>query len=483
MRASLATLLPVVALAAMAPAASADSFVDATPGTMAFAVPVGVTSLNLSATAGAGGDVTNGTTTLVTGGLGAVVTGTVAVSPGQQLQLTVASKGGNGLADTGTTGQAGTPDGGIGGWSAGGGGGATRVVSCQGVVCSVAVIAAGGGGAGMNGDVFLNPGFATVPGGPGGAAGAPGTDGAGDNGVGGGKGGQPGTAGGVGTGGAGGTGGSAGSFAGASGSNQMGGAGGHTGAFAAPEGGGGGGGGVFGGGGGGAGASGMNTLNQPTKAGGGGGAGGSSLAPSGGSVQTAAPGAVPRIVLTWTAPGGSDPTTQRTLTVIKSGSGAVSSSPAGIDCGATCAAAFDGGTSVTLTPTPATGSTFSGWSGGCSGTGSCQVTMGSDQTVAAAFTANPPGTPPNTKISKAKIDQATGSATFKFRAAGGSKAKATSGFQCALIKKRHAKPKFRDCKSPKKYRHLKPRKYTFEVRAFDPVGKDTTPAKKAFRIK
>ena len=472
-------------MAAIVPAASADSFVDNTPGLMAFAVPAGVTSLSVSATAGAGGDVTNGSTTLVAGGRGAVVTGTVAVTPGQQLQLTVASNGGNGLANTGTTGQGGTPDGGSGGWSAGGGGGATRVLSCQGIVCSVAVIAAGGGGAGMVGSVYLGGStYASVPGGPGGAAGAPGTDGGGDNGVGGGKGGKPGTAGSVGAAGAAGTGGSFGSFPGASGNNGAGGAGGHTGAAGAPEGGGGGGGGVFGGGGGGAGASGQNALNQPTNGGGGGGAGGSSLAPSGGNVQTAAPGAVPEIVLTWTAPGGSDPTTPHTLTVIKSGSGSgtVSSSPAGIDCGATCAATFAGATSVTLTPTPASGSTFAGWSGGgCSGTASCQVTMGSDQTVAAAFTANAPGTPPNTKISKAKVNQASDSAKFTFTAEDGSKAKATSGFQCALVKKKHAKPKFKDCKSPKKYRHLKPRKYIFQVRAFDPAGKDATPAKKRFR--
>ena len=41
----------------------------------------------------------------------------------------------------------------------------------------------------------------------------------------------------------------------------------------------------------------------------------------------------------------------------------------GIDCGATCSAVYDSGTDVTLTPTPADGSAFTGWSGGgCSGT-------------------------------------------------------------------------------------------------------------------
>jgi hypothetical protein len=50
---------------------------------------------------------------------------------------------------------------------------------------------------------------------------------------------------------------------------------------------------------------------------------------------------------------------------------------------------------VTLTASPASGSSFSGWSGGgCSGTGTCTVTMSSDQAVTATFAANPP--PPHT---------------------------------------------------------------------------------------
>jgi hypothetical protein len=71
------------------------------------------------------------------------------------------------------------------------------------------------------------------------------------------------------------------------------------------------------------------------------------------------------------------------------GSGSVSSAPAGIDCGSTCSASFEAGTPLTLTATPSAGSRFSGWSGGgCTGTGSCQVDTGiSEQTVTANFTA------------------------------------------------------------------------------------------------
>src|SRR6266496_1102705 len=77
-----------------------------------------------------------------------------------------------------------------------------------------------------------------------------------------------------------------------------------------------------------------------------------------------------------------------TLTVNKSGSGSgtVASNPAGISCGATCSAPYNSGTVVTLTAAPAGGSTFAGWSGGgCSGTGSCVVTMNAATTVAATF--------------------------------------------------------------------------------------------------
>jgi hypothetical protein len=77
------------------------------------------------------------------------------------------------------------------------------------------------------------------------------------------------------------------------------------------------------------------------------------------------------------------------LTVSKdgTGSGSVTSSPAGIDCGATCSNTFDYGTSLTLTATPSTGSTFTGWSGaGCSGTDDCVVTVDAAKSVTATFT-------------------------------------------------------------------------------------------------
>ena len=76
-----------------------------------------------------------------------------------------------------------------------------------------------------------------------------------------------------------------------------------------------------------------------------------------------------------------------TLSVNKdgAGTGTVTSSPAGIDCGVDCGEPYASGTVVTLTATPAVGSTFSGWSGDCSGTGTCVVTMNASRSVTATF--------------------------------------------------------------------------------------------------
>ena len=67
------------------------------------------------------------------------------------------------------------------------------------------------------------------------------------------------------------------------------------------------------------------------------------------------------------------------------GSGLVTSNPAGIACGTTCSARFSAGAPVTLSASAAGGSSFAGWSGACSGTGSCTVTLTSNTTVGAVF--------------------------------------------------------------------------------------------------
>ncbi|MEN6353760.1 MAG: T9SS type A sorting domain-containing protein, partial [Bacteroidales bacterium] len=78
-----------------------------------------------------------------------------------------------------------------------------------------------------------------------------------------------------------------------------------------------------------------------------------------------------------------------TITNSGTGSGMVNSSPAGIDCGAYCSYLFSPGTEVTLTATPGSTSTFEGWAGGCSGTGTCYITMNSNKNATATFSCLP----------------------------------------------------------------------------------------------
>ena len=80
-----------------------------------------------------------------------------------------------------------------------------------------------------------------------------------------------------------------------------------------------------------------------------------------------------------------------TVSKLGTGTGTVTSSPAGITCGGDCSEVYNHGTTVVLTATPTTGtaataSVFAGWSGGgCTGTGTCSVSMTGARSVTATF--------------------------------------------------------------------------------------------------
>ena len=88
---------------------------------------------------------------------------------------------------------------------------------------------------------------------------------------------------------------------------------------------------------------------------------------------------------------------QYALTVTKSGtgSGTVTSTPAGISCGATCSANFTENSQVQLSAVADTGMMFTGWSGACTGSGACTVTMDAAKDVTANL-ASPRRRPPLT---------------------------------------------------------------------------------------
>jgi hypothetical protein len=83
-------------------------------------------------------------------------------------------------------------------------------------------------------------------------------------------------------------------------------------------------------------------------------------------------------------------------------------------------------------------------------------------------------TPPQTRITKGPPGR-THKRTAKFRFVS---SEAGSTFQCRIDRRR-----FRTCRSPKRYRRLKPGKHVFRVRAIDPAGNvDPTPAVRRFRV-
>ncbi len=77
------------------------------------------------------------------------------------------------------------------------------------------------------------------------------------------------------------------------------------------------------------------------------------------------------------------------LTVNKSGTGTGSVTGNGINCGSDCSEIYEINTSVTLEATPDADSIFDGWSGACSGTGNCTVSMNQSQNVIATFQPKP----------------------------------------------------------------------------------------------
>ncbi|MFZ1453280.1 MAG: PKD-like domain-containing protein, partial [Ferruginibacter sp.] len=275
-----ATNAPVVATVTVTPAytTTIPNPVTATftyTGAMqTWTVPAGVTSITIDsygAQGGAGnnGNSNSGPTAGGAGGLGTRATGTLAVTPGQVLNIFVGGAG--------TTGTGGFNGGGNGGNANAGGGGGASDVRFPGATTADRIIVGAGGGGGGRGGCESGTGIVGGTGGNGDGNGANGTDAPTSGGVaGGGFGGVGSAFGGAGIG--------CGGFLGQPGTAGIAGIGGDGGngqtcccfSFGSIPGGGGGGGGFTGGGGAGGGSAGTTGCSGNDKGAGGGGAGGSS---------------------------------------------------------------------------------------------------------------------------------------------------------------------------------------------------------------
>lgn len=103
----------------------------------------------------------------------------------------------------------------------------------------------------------------------------------------------------------------------------------------------------------------------------------------------------PTLVSRGGLPGGSFPVK---VSRDGSGQGTVSSSPDGIECGSVCQTPFDDGSPVMLAATPAPGSSFTGWDGACTGTGSCVIELTGTATVKATFESSGSSPPEHTLV-------------------------------------------------------------------------------------
>ncbi|HKC78394.1 MAG TPA: hypothetical protein VKB70_08430, partial [Gaiellaceae bacterium] len=145
-------------------------------------------------------------------------------------------------------------------------------------------------------------------------------------------------------------------------------------------------------------------------------------------------------------------------------------------CGNICVGSFATGAAVKLTEKPGITSTFSHWSGGgCSGKGTCHVTLGSDVTVTAVYKRD--RTRPRVTSLKVKANHSRRTATIRFRGTDPGHGSRGLRFKCKLDGGR-----FASCRSAKLYKLLSPGRHTIQVKAIDRAGNTSRPVKRKFRV-
>ena len=163
------------------------------------------------------------------------------------------------------------------------------------------------------------------------------------------------------------------------------------------------------------------------------------------------------------------------------GSGTVTSAPAGIDCGSTCEVQFEE-EAVTLKGTPAASSLAPTWSGcdAVNAADECVVTPTATRTVTASFAAaaTPPAAPPAKTYDTPTIDKHPAKKTTERTAKFAFSGKQETRFRCKMDGK-----SFASCRSPRTYKNLKPGKHTFRVYAVDVAAGNRLTKNRAFSWK
>lgn len=93
-----------------------------------------------------------------------------------------------------------------------------------------------------------------------------------------------------------------------------------------------------------------------------------------------------------TKSGSSAQSYSLTVTKAGDGQGTVNADTGALKCGSVCQGSYLSGTRVTLSAIPSVGSAFSGWSGSCTGAGSCTLAISANNSVTASFVSSSSGT-------------------------------------------------------------------------------------------
>jgi len=195
-----------------------------------------------------------------------------------------------------------------------------------------------------------------------------------------------------------------------------------------------------------------------------------------------------------------------TLSLSFGGSGSGRISGTDVSCPGQCATSYLGGTVVTLTATPAAGSSFAGWSGGgCTGNGTCIVQMNGSMNISAIFLpysppqVNPPAPtatqttptstptaaraakPPEPDVEKLTVKANTVTVHFKLRGSG-------KRLSCALVRVGSGKrsktpsPHYSGCGLVQAYHDLKKGSYRLYVRSTAVNGVQSSAVERTFKI-